>query len=149
MSKIRIKTINWIFALLMFATLVLGGVWYHFVSLQWQNDDPPIGYVVGFLVLCYFGFFMLVGEAVLWRNVIYFVSSPQNCAIEKLTRVLLTFVSIVELLAAVYALCVIESSKNFDFLALSMLGFSVIQIVCQSVIWGAKWVACHKQTAKE
>ena len=150
MNKKQIKIINRIFILLVVVTFILAGVWYYLNSLQWQNDDPQIGYAVGFITLCYFGFFILVGECVLWRNIVYFASTPNHIAIEKIGRISLIILTLPELIGAAYALLGAEaiSLELFDILSIGMIWISVLQILCQSIIGVAKRSPRHKQTAK-
>ena len=132
----RKKLLHIVFALLMVGTFLAGGLWYYFHSLQWQNDDPPIGYIVGAFHLCYFCFFMLVGEGVLWRNTVYFSSEKHPATREKFARILLILLSFAELTGAGYALFgadTISLALN-DFLAVAMLLISGLQILCQAMI---------------
>ena len=141
--------IHIVFALLMIGTFVFAGVWYYFDSLENQAYDQPVGYVVGFMYVCYFGFFMLIAEGVLWKNTVYFASSASHIAIEKIGRILLLVLSFAELIGAVYALCFPDSDLELiDLLTATMLLISAVQILCQCTIWIGKWVAKRKQSVK-
>ena len=64
-------------------------------------------------------------------------------------RILLMLVSVIEIAAAVIALCLTNNYALTDFLTSALPVLLAAQIVIQSAIWVTKWIAIRKQTAEE